>query len=143
MTSADVTDIRKLMKSLSVDLPYSEDFSVLAQPVQVGKLTAPNALAIHPMEGCDGDGEGNPSKLTLRRYERFAGGGAGLLWAEAIAVVPEGRANPRQLWLNEKSRPAFSAMVEMMRSVATKVPARVALKRSIPGAVSSTRRSSS
>ncbi len=120
VVSADPSDLRELMKSLGVQLPFSEDFSVLAQPVTVGRLTAPNALAVHPMEGCDGDAEGNPTRLTLRRYERFAAGGAGLLWAEAIAVVPEGRANPRQLWLNDKSRPAFSAMVEMIRATAAR-----------------------
>jgi 2,4-dienoyl-CoA reductase-like NADH-dependent reductase (Old Yellow Enzyme family) len=40
------------------------------------------------MEGCDGEPDGRPGKLTARRYERFAGGGAGLVWMEAIAVVP-------------------------------------------------------
>jgi 2,4-dienoyl-CoA reductase-like NADH-dependent reductase (Old Yellow Enzyme family) len=56
--------------------------------------------------------------LTVRRYERFAAGGAGLLWAEAIAVLPEARANPRQLWLHEGSRDAFAAMVQRARAKA-------------------------
>jgi 2,4-dienoyl-CoA reductase (NADPH2) len=64
------------------------------------------------MEGCDGDAEGRPGKLTFRRYERFAAGGAGLIWAEATAVVPEGRANPRQLWLNENNKDTFGALIE-------------------------------
>ncbi len=116
----EVTDLRALAQSLGVKIELSEDTSVLAQPVKVGPFTAPNSLAVHPMEGCDADAQGRPEELTLRRYERFAGGGAGLLWAEAIAVVPEGRANPRQLWINPESRPAFTAMVEMMRSVAAR-----------------------
>ena len=70
------------------------------------------------MEGCDGDVEGRPEKLTFRRYERFAAGGAGLLWAEAIAVVPEGRANPRQLWLNGKSKETFVSLIAHTREVA-------------------------
>ena len=40
-------------------------------------------------------------ELTLRRYDRFARSGAGLIWAEAVAITPEGRANPRQLWLTK------------------------------------------
>ena len=70
------------------------------------------------MEGCDGDSQGSPGKLTLRRYERFAAGGAGLLWFEATAVVPEGRANPRQLWLNEGNSEAFAALIKLTRQKA-------------------------
>jgi NADPH-dependent glutamate synthase beta subunit-like oxidoreductase/2,4-dienoyl-CoA reductase-like NADH-dependent reductase (Old Yellow Enzyme family) len=32
--------------------------------------------------------------------------------------VPEGRANPRQLWLNEQNKDSFAAMVKMMRHAA-------------------------
>jgi len=70
------------------------------------------------MEGCDGDSAGRPGKLTFRRYERFAAGGAGLIWAEAIAVVPEGRANPRQLWLHQNSQDSFAALVSRIHAVA-------------------------
>jgi NADPH-dependent glutamate synthase beta subunit-like oxidoreductase/2,4-dienoyl-CoA reductase-like NADH-dependent reductase (Old Yellow Enzyme family) len=70
------------------------------------------------MEGCDGDSQGRPGKLTSRRYERFAAGGAGLLWFEATAVVPEGRANPRQLWLNEDSKEDFAALIKRTRQKA-------------------------
>jgi hypothetical protein len=59
-----------------------------------------NSLAIHPMEGCDATPDGRPDELTFRRYRRFGRSGAKLLWFEATAVVPEGRANPRQLLLN-------------------------------------------
>jgi NADPH-dependent glutamate synthase beta subunit-like oxidoreductase/2,4-dienoyl-CoA reductase-like NADH-dependent reductase (Old Yellow Enzyme family) len=70
------------------------------------------------MEGCDGDSQGRPGKLTFRRYERFAAGGAGLLWFEATAVIPEGRANPRQLWLNEDSKEAFATLIKRTRQKA-------------------------
>ncbi|NIA07306.1 MAG: FAD-dependent oxidoreductase [Actinobacteria bacterium] len=113
----NIGDLKGLAERLGVCIPISEDVSVLSQPVEVGTLIAPNSLAIHPMEGCDGDAQGRPGKLTRRRYERFAAGGAGLIWAEAIAVVPEGRANPRQLWLNEKSFESMAAMVTQMRTI--------------------------
>jgi len=113
-----IEDLKQLACRLGVTIDAIEDVSVLTEPVQVGGLVIPNSLAVHPMEGCDGDSAGRPGKLTLRRYERFAAGGAGLIWAEATAVVPEGRANPRQLWFNEKSKDSFAAMVKRMRVVA-------------------------
>ena len=104
--------------SLGVSVEAIEDVSILAQPVEFAGLTIPNSLAVHPMEGCDGDALGRPDKLTVRRYERFAAGGAGLIWAEAIAVVQEARANPRQLWLHGGSKEAFAAMVKRAREKA-------------------------
>jgi len=114
----EIDDLKRLSEQLNVSVEAIEDVSILAQPVRAGGLLIPNSLAVHPMEGCDGDAQGRPSKLTLRRYERFAAGGAGLIWAEATAVVPEARANPRQLWINESSRDSFAAMVKMMRQAA-------------------------
>jgi len=113
-------DLKRLNKQLGVNVEAIDDVSILTEPVQVGELVIPNSLAIHPMEGCDGDSQGRPGKLTLRRYERFASGGAGLIWAEATAVVPEGRANPRQLWIHEKNKESFAAMVKMMRQAAAR-----------------------
>lgn len=113
-----IEDLERLGKRLGVQIEASEHVSILAEPVRAGKLLIPNSLAVHPMEGCDGDSQGRPGKLTLRRYERFAAGGAGLIWVEATAVVPEGRANPRQLWINEKNKDSFRAMIEMIRQVA-------------------------
>ena len=114
----DIEDLKQLSKKLDVRVEAIEDVSILSKPIKVGKLVIPNSLAVHPMEGCDGDSQGQPGKLTLRRYERFAAGGAGLIWAEATAVVPEGRANPRQLWIHEKNKESFAAMVKMMRQIA-------------------------
>src|SRR6266404_6978811 len=75
--------------------------SILARPVTVGPMRIGNSLAIHPMEGCDGTLDGRPGELTWRRYERFARGGAKLIWFEATAVRPEARANTRQLWITK------------------------------------------
>ena len=97
---SSIEDLRRLNAQLGVSVDAIEDVSILARPVEFAGLTIPNSLAVHPMEGCDGDAQGRPDDLTVRRYERFAAGGAGLIWAEAIAVVEEARANPRQLWLH-------------------------------------------
>ena len=81
----------------------------------------PNRLVVLPMEGCDGTADGAPDELTFRRYRRFAAGGAGLLWMEATAVVPEARANPRQLWLHRGVLPEFARLAEETRRAASDV----------------------
>ncbi len=87
---------------------------VLQRKVTVGSRIAGNSMAIHPMEGCDGTLDGRPDELTWRRYERFARGGAKLIWFEASAVREDGRANPRQIWLNDKTVGDFARLYEMM-----------------------------
>ncbi|MBM3190490.1 MAG: NADH:flavin oxidoreductase, partial [Chloroflexi bacterium] len=98
--------------ALGLKLPAAEDLAPLARRVRIGSRWTPNALTIHPMEGCDGAADGRPDELTFRRYVRFARGGAGLLWFEATAIVQEGRANPRQLLLTPDSAPAFARLRE-------------------------------
>ena len=73
----------------------------LARPLAIFGREAGNRFAIHPMEGWDGDRDGSPSDLTRRRWRRFGLSGAKLIWGgEAVAVVPEGRANPNQLFID-------------------------------------------
>jgi NADPH2 dehydrogenase len=75
--------------------------------------TIGNRFCILPMEGWDGTSDGFPSELTVRRWERFGLSGAKLIWGgEAVAVNPEGRANPNQLMLNRDTAPAIERQVE-------------------------------
>src|SRR5260370_277302 len=87
----------------------------VAQAVDVGGFRVGNALAIHPMEGCDATPDGRPDELTWRRYERFAAGGAKLVWFEATAVRQDGRANPRQLWINSDTVDDYARLLDMIR----------------------------
>ncbi len=89
----------------------------LARPVPVGRFTLGNSIGIHPMEGCDGTVEGAPDELTWRRYERFARGGAKLIWFEATAVRDDGRANTRQLLIAPHTADHFARLLEMIRRV--------------------------
>lgn len=57
-----------------------------------------NRWAVLPMEGWDGTPDGRPTELVRRRWRRFGRSGAATIWGgEAVAVRPDGRANPRQL----------------------------------------------
>lgn len=89
--------------------------AVLARPVRVGPFTVGNSIAIQPMEGCDGTLGGRPDELTWRRYERFARGGAKLVWFEATAVREDGRANARQLWITPENVGEFARLLETIQ----------------------------
>jgi len=115
---ADLDDLRAAIDELGLDLAVEEDISRLARPLEIAGRPVPNSMAIQPMEGCDGTAEGAPGELTFRRYRRFGAGGAGLLWFEACAVILEGRANPRQLWINRWTKDPLARLLEEARSAA-------------------------
>jgi NADPH2 dehydrogenase len=105
-------------KALGVDphIHLSDDLSPLFQPASIAGRQIGNRLAIQPMEGCDAEPDGSPGELTIRRFKRFGSGGAKLIWGEACAVVPEGRANPRQLVIDERNLDALSRLVQLTRT---------------------------
>ncbi len=110
-------DIRADVSKLGVDISFEENLEAIKNPVKVGSRVAGNSLAIHPMEGCDGTLDGKPDELTYRRWLRFGVGGAKMIWGEATAVVPEGRANTRQLLMNDKNLKEFEKLLKLTRSV--------------------------
>jgi NADPH2 dehydrogenase len=101
---------------LGIDLRYQDDLSPYDQPLAIGPRTVGNRWCIHPMEGCDGELDGTPGELTFRRYRRFGDGGAKMIWGEACAVTEAGRANPRQIWLNDSNASSFAKMVDETRA---------------------------
>lgn len=116
----DPREFHNQNEALNTCLPYAEDVSILSAPLQVGGKTIANRLACQAMEGCDGTFSGEPDELTCRRYDRFAKGGAGLIWFEATAVMEEGRANPRQLWIKEDNLDAFKQIVADIKETGLK-----------------------
>lgn len=104
-------DLTESLSEKNIFLPLSDELAILCQRIAFGGKTAFNRLCVQPMEGCDGTPDGRPDTLTKRRYDRFARGGAGLIWFEATAIQNEGRANPRQLFLNENTLDSFKQIV--------------------------------
>lgn len=99
--------LRALGPDLSVDETV-EPGGALARPLTIsdrsaGERQVANRFAILPMEGWDGTSDGRPTELVRRRWQRFADGGAGLVWAEATAVCHQGRANPHQLLIDQST----------------------------------------
>jgi NADPH2 dehydrogenase len=80
-----------------------------------GPLTLSNRFCALPMEGWDASRDGKPTALVTRRWQRFGRSGAKLVWGgEAVAVRPEGRANPNQLFINQANLPELAALREAL-----------------------------
>ena len=105
-----VAEFRAHLESLNIDLPLDDHIltapdSPLADPYDYKGFTIGNRFCIHPMEGWDSEPDGNPSDHTLRRWRNFGLSGAKLIWGgEAVAVRPDGRANPNQLYAAEHTK---------------------------------------
>lgn len=105
------------LKQLGLTIPCDQQVlsaaegSPMAQPITVGDFGVGNRWCIHAMEGWDATSDGQPSPLTVRRWQHFGASGAKLIWGgEAFAVRRDGRANPRQLYYRPEN-------VEAMRSL--------------------------
>lgn len=110
-----LADLQAECQHQNLSLRFSDDFSPLFRAVNIGPLRAGNSLCIQPMEGCDGTLDGHPDDLTFRRYQRFGAGGAKLIWAEATAVCPEARDNPRELLINDQTAAGLEKMLYQCR----------------------------
>jgi 2,4-dienoyl-CoA reductase-like NADH-dependent reductase (Old Yellow Enzyme family) len=112
-TSPD--ELRLYIERNGYDIPFSKDISPLSAKTVIktphGEVTLKNALATHPMEGCDANVDGSASDLTRRRYARFSGSGAALVWMEAISVVPEARTSDHQMMINDNTADSFKSLV--------------------------------
>lgn len=116
-----VADFKHHLSTIQTELPFKERLSKVGQSslghsfqLQSGK-TIGNRFCILPMEGWDGTLDGLPTEHTKRRWHHFATSGAKLLWGcEAVAVRPDGRANPNQLLINEQNLPAFKDLYQQL-----------------------------
>ena len=116
-------ELRAHLAALSAPIPLDDEplsaaeGSPLAAPISIGGKRVGNRWCIHPMEGWDATPEGLPTEPLLRRWERFGASGAKLIWGgEAVAVVPEGRANPRQLCAPACGRQGFAQLLDALQT---------------------------
>jgi 2,4-dienoyl-CoA reductase-like NADH-dependent reductase (Old Yellow Enzyme family) len=110
--------LERKLTALGLDIPLSDDISVLFSPLYMPGKTLLNRFVVLPMEGADAESTGAPSDLTLRRYKRFAEGGSAVIWFEATAVEAEARSNPHQLWLHPETKNGFRRLVKETRLAA-------------------------
>ena len=115
-----IQDFKTQNAELDAKILFQENTDILKKEYKLGDKVIKNRLACQAMEGCDGKLDGTPDELTIRRYDRLAEGGSAIIWYEATAVMEEGRANPRQLYINENNLDAFKAHVERIKEKALK-----------------------
>jgi NADPH2 dehydrogenase len=115
-------DLRAHLATLAAPIPLDDEplaaaaGSPLADPLSLGSRIVGNRWCIHPMEGWDATDDGRPTDILLRRWRRFGASGATLIWGgEAVAVLPEGRANPNQLCAPACGRAGFAALLAEVR----------------------------
>lgn len=101
-----VDAFRRHAAALGIELPCDDAIligaaSPLSAPVTRATLngkTLGNRWAVQPMEGWDATRTGEVTDEVRRRWHRFGASGAKLICGgEAMAVRPDGRANPNQL----------------------------------------------
>ena len=109
-TMESPAQLQEAMRVMNLDIPMVEDYSVFRRPVTVGENRLPNSLAVNPMEGSDAGINGAPGEPTFRRYETYARSGAGTIWFEACAFMPDGRGGPNQLYINGASVKEFARL---------------------------------
>ncbi len=113
---------RSHVASLGVEIPCDDAIITEASPVAealagitINGKTIGNRIALQPMEGWDGTMEGRATDAVRRRWRRFGESGAKLICgAEAMAVRPDGRANPNQLLINSETQGDLAALREIL-----------------------------
>ena len=112
---------REYLAQVDVDLPFDDELedgtdAPLAQPYRLRNgFTVGNRFCVLPMEGWDGTTAGRPTDLTIRRWQRFGMSGAKLIFGgEAVAVRPDGRANPNQLMIDRQTVGDLAALREVL-----------------------------
>jgi len=122
-TLKTAADFSNHVASLGLDLPCEDQIatgnaSPLTRPVAdvtINGKTIDNRWAIQPMEGWDGTTSGGATEEVRRRWQRFGQSGAKLIYGgEAMAVRPDGRANPNQLIIVEQNKKDLAELREIL-----------------------------
>src|SRR3989441_4066989 len=115
--------LRDHVASLGIELPCEDQITIgpnspLAQRIDAVTINGKrigNRWAIQPMEGWDGTTTGGVTDEVRRRWQRFGESGAKLIYGgEAMAVRPDGRANPNQLIILEQNKQDLAEIREIL-----------------------------
>lgn len=111
---------RERMAELGIRLDLDDEIvtgeeSPLAQPLNWQGRTIGNRWCTQPMEGWDGTTTGGVTDPMVRRWRRFGQSGAKLIWGgEAMAVRPDGRANPNQLIISRENADGLKQLRQVL-----------------------------
>jgi 2,4-dienoyl-CoA reductase-like NADH-dependent reductase (Old Yellow Enzyme family) len=122
-TLKTVAEFKKHVASLGLEIPCEGEIAIgatspLAQPleaIQINGKKIGNRIAVQPMEGWDGTTSGGITENMLRRWRRFGESGAKMIYGgEAMAIRPDGRANPNQIIINEENKSGIAKLRETL-----------------------------
>lgn len=90
---------------------------ILLSPIRIGNRTSANRFFVQAMECTDADADGNPSALTVERYENLFKGEAGVVTLEAITVTDECRSRLNQLSIMPKNAKPLEKFVRDLKAL--------------------------
>jgi 2,4-dienoyl-CoA reductase-like NADH-dependent reductase (Old Yellow Enzyme family) len=119
-------DFRAYCASLGIDLPCDDELVTSASPlaqsadITINGKRPGNRIVIHPMEGWDGTTSGGVTDEMRRRWHRFGESGAKMICGgEAMAVRPDGRANPNQLIITGENKAGIAELLAILKKAHT------------------------
>lgn len=111
-------ELADCLKKDGINIPIADHLDMLETKRMIGNKVIPNSIGIHPCEGFDASTQGDVSDLTIRRYRRYAEGGAGLIWFESFGIGSEGKDSPCQLTMLKENIPGVKALLEQTDAAA-------------------------
>jgi 2,4-dienoyl-CoA reductase-like NADH-dependent reductase (Old Yellow Enzyme family) len=90
---------------------------ILLSPIKIGTRTCHNRFFVQAMECTDADQDGNPSELTIQRYENLFKGGYGMVTLEAITVTDESRSRKQQLSIMPRNAAKLRTFIQGLKKI--------------------------
>jgi len=116
---SNTNDLQAECARLGIVIPITQNSEGVAVSLQIDGHRIRNRLWTQPIQGYDAEVSGGPGPLTRQRYLRYASGGFGLIWMEAVAVSEAHREHENQLYLPSDNLQAYSALVQELREAST------------------------
>jgi len=91
--------------------------AILLSPIKIGNRDCQNRFFMQAMECTDADADGNPTDLTLQRYENLFRGEAGMVSLEAITITDKNRSRLNQLFIMPKNQKPLEAFVKRLKEI--------------------------
>jgi len=114
----------------------ADNYDWLFQRRAIGSKTAPNLLALHPLERSDGTPEGKPYESSFEWYRQLAAGQWGILFVECTTCSddPAERGHsPYGLLMTESNLPEFRRLVREIKEISPETVVMIQLSTGAPG----------
>jgi len=105
------------MNSNDAQSNAARESAALLQPLELGSVNLRNRVVISPMQEYAAGPDGLARDFHFVHLGRYALGGAGLVFTEALAVVPEGRLTYSDLGIwNDTQIEPLARIADFLRS---------------------------